>query len=181
MEEIKKKKCRSCGTTFTPYRTTDTVCSSLCAKKYKESKEKKKAEASKEKKQTERKQLLETARLIFNRYIRERDKGKRCICCDKPLGADFQAGHYFSGGGHSNVLFDEENVHGQRYECNVAKSGNNTEYGVRLERYLGEAEFELLRARAYEPKRWEVEELKRIITTYKAKYEELVLTSANGK
>lgn len=177
MDEIKKKKCRSCGTTFTPYRTTDTVCSSLCAKKYKESKEKKKAEASKEKKTTERKQLLETAKIVFNRYIRERDKGRRCICCDKMLGADFQAGHYYSGGGHSNVLFDEDNVHGQSLECNMAKAGNNTEYGVRLEKLLGEDELSLLRSRAYEPKRWEVDELKRIIETYKRKYNELVLTS----
>lgn len=172
--DIKRKKCRSCGELFFPYKTTDSVCSSICALKMKESK----VLAEKERINTSVTQTrissLELAKAVFNAYIRERDKNeKSCICCDAPLGERFEAGHYYSGGGHSNVIFDERNVHAQRFGCNNFKAGNFLNYGVKLEQKIGKIEFELLRQDAYTPKKWETEELKRIIYEYRKKTIEL--------
>jgi hypothetical protein len=173
LKEIKNKKCKICESEFKPFRTTQTVCSNKCANELKEVKESKKTEQKKQKKTTERKTKLELAKITFNAYIKERDKREKCICCGRSLGSNFEAGHYFSGGGHSNVLFNENNVHAQRFECNNDKAGNFINYGVNLELRIGKVEFEILRAEAYDPKRWEIEELDQIIKKYKQKLKEL--------
>lgn len=170
---IKPKKCKVCGVEFYPFRTTDVVCSEKHARELRQKKTLEKIEKGKQRKTSERKAKLDLARITFNAYIRERDKGKPCICCGKPLGKDYQAGHYFSGGGHAAVLFDEDNVHAQRFDCNNDKAGNFVEYGVRLEERITPLGFELLRARAYEVKSWETEELDGVITYYRRKLKEL--------
>lgn len=166
LTEIKRKNCRSCGGEFMPFRTTDSVCSMRCASDLKYKKE-----ASKGKKKKEnRLQLIETAVAVFHAFIRERDKGKPCICCGKKTDGQLQAGHYFSGGGHAAVKFDEMNVHGQRGDCNTThRSGMLNDYVLRLIKRIGEDEFEVLRANAYEEKYWSVEDLRKIITTYRKK------------
>jgi hypothetical protein len=42
-----------------------------------------------------------------------------------------------------------------------------------LELRIGKVEFEILRAEAYDPKKWEIEELDQIIKEYKQKLKEL--------
>ncbi len=70
------------------------------------------------------KSVAQLAQVVFNKYIRLRDKDKPCVSCDKPLGSKYDAGHYFSSGGHKAVTFDENNVHGQCVTCNQHKHGN---------------------------------------------------------
>jgi hypothetical protein len=171
--EIKNKTCPICGNSFKPFRTFQKCCTAECTRKHAESKQKQKEERKTYNKAQERKNKLELARIAFNAFIRERDKNKPCICCGETLGENFQAGHYYSGGGHSSVIFDEDNVHAQKWTCNNEKAGNNTAYGVRLEKKLGKTGFELLRARAYDPKKWEIEELDAIIYLYRQKLKEL--------
>lgn len=173
--EAKDKVCKNleCKKRFKPFKTTDNVCSLQCASELKKVKQKRKDEVKTETKRQAHKTKLELARITFNAYIRERDKNKPCICCGEPLGVNYQAGHYFSGGGHASVLFDETNVHAQRFECNNHKAGNFTEYGVNLEKRIGSLEFDLLRARAYEVKRWSIEELDAIIIYYREKKKEI--------
>lgn len=171
--KIKVKVCEVCGKGFYPFRTTDVVCSSGCAIELKKKKELEESEKGEKRKKSSRKTKLELAKITFNAFIKERDKGKPCVCCGKPLGKDYQAGHYFSGGGHASVLFDENNVHAQRFECNNDKAGNFIEYGVRLEERITPLEFELLRARAYEHKHWTEDELDGVITYYRIKLKEL--------
>lgn len=177
--EIKDKVCRECGAKFKPYTTTQKCCSRKCTfeheKKRKEHKEAQKIEAQGQSK----KQLFQTARIVFNAFIRERDKNKKCICCGKELGSDYQCGHYFSGGGHASVIFNENNAHAQRFDCNMEKAGNNTEYGIRLEKLIGKDEFELLRAEAYETKSYSIDELLRIIRHYKQQTKALQNEKAN--
>lgn len=171
--EIKNKKCKVCGVEFKPFRTFQNCCSEAHTRQLAEEKKKVKEERGQTKKKSDRLLKLELAKITFNAFIRERDRGKPCICCGKPLGENYQAGHAFSGGGHSNVLFDEDNVHAQRFDCNNDRAGNVTEYFVRLEKHLGATGFELLRARAYEAKSWTVEELDAIIKYYREKTKEL--------
>lgn len=170
---IKQKKCKVCGVGFYPFTTLQNCCSEKHARELKESKTEARKKRGEEKKKSERKQKLELARITFNAFIRERDKGKPCICCGQMLGVNYQAGHYFSGAGHAAVLFDEDNVHAQRFDCNNHKAGNFTEYGVRLEKRIGAFSFEILRAKAYEAKSWTIEELDGVIKYYKLKLKNL--------
>jgi hypothetical protein len=172
VSEIKKKKCSQCPNEFTPFLTTDTVCSFVCAKNKKQNKANKivKVKAVEPK----RKELLKNAEFWFNKFIRERDKNEKCFCCDLPLGQDFQAGHVFSGGGHVSVKFEEDNVHGQRFECNNGhRASLLSDMMVGCEKRIGEDAFIVLREKAYEVKKWERSELKVIIEIYKKKYNEL--------
>lgn len=167
--EVKLKKCKNqkCGREFKPFSSFQPCCSMKCTNEHQKAKQEARDAAKKAKGKSERSQVLEVAQMVFNGYIRARDRGKPCICCGRPLGKDYHAGHYFSMGGHSAVRFDEDNVHAQRSECNTADAGNNVEYGVRLEKLIGRERFEVLRANAYETKRWEVDELRRLIERYK--------------
>lgn len=177
LTEIKDKKCKICKSEFKPFKTTQNVCSNKCANELKKVKESQKTDRQKESKARERKTKLELAKITFNKYIRERDKNENCICCGRFLGFNFEAGHYFSGGGHANVLFNEDNVHAQRFDCNNDRAGNFINYGVRLEERIGKESFELLKQEAYDPKTWTVEELDKIIKEYKQKLTQL----QNGK
>jgi hypothetical protein len=111
---------------------------------------------------------LKEAQVVFNKYIRERDKGLNCISCDKPP-LKKNCGHYYSQGGHSNVRFDEDNCHLQCEHCNTYLSGNLLNYQIGIEKRIGAEKLIELQGRAHLEKRWSVNELKEIIKTYKNK------------
>jgi hypothetical protein len=165
------KKCRDCSTVFVPYKSTDKYCY-LCSKTKLALKNLDKIKKDKVKKQKEDlltlQDYLKLAQQVFNRYIRLRDAGLVCISCQKPPKKQ-NCGHYFSQGGHSNVRFDEMNCHLQCEHCNSFLSGNLIEYGNNLIRKIGKDEFELLRNRAYDVKKWSKDELKKLINEYKLK------------
>ena len=169
--EFKQKKCKNCEKIFKQFNSLQNVCSPKCA-----SEQKAKKEASKKPKEEpkDRKVLMLKAQSVFNAYIRERDKKELCICCGRLLGQNYHAGHFFSAGGHSNVRFDEDNVNAQRAECNTThRAGMLGDYSERLEQKIGAAQFEVLRANAYEPKKWEIKDLERIISEYSQKLKDL--------
>lgn len=60
--------------------------------------------------------LIARAQKRFNKFIRERDKGKPCISCGKTNGT-LQAGHYYKVN-IASIRFDEDNVHGECEYCN---------------------------------------------------------------
>lgn len=168
------KKCKECGTTFVPYKTTDRLCY-VCTKTKLALKNLEKIKKDKVKKQKEDlltlQDYLKLAQQVFNKYIRQRDEGLNCISCNKPPRKK-NAGHFYSQGGHSNVRFDEMNVHLQCEHCNSFLSGNLIEYGNNLIERIGKDEFELLRNRAYDVKKWSKDELKKLIDEYKLKIKE---------
>lgn len=116
---------------------------------------------------------LKEAQTIFNKYIRLRDMGLLCISCNT-LPKKKNAGHYFSSGGHSNVRFDEENVHLQCEHCNTYLSGNLLNYQIGIEKRIGADRLIELQGRAHLEKRWTVNELKEIIKKYKTKVRGLI-------
>jgi hypothetical protein len=111
---------------------------------------------------------LKLAQMTFNKWIRHRDKGLNCISCDKPP-KKANAGHYFSQGGHSNVRFNEDNVHLQCEHCNSYLSGNLLNYRIGIEKRIGTARLIVLEVIAHETKKWTIQELNEIIETYKKK------------
>lgn len=122
------------------------------------------------------KDYIKDAQKVFNTFIRVRDEGKFCITCHRILNSKktkFDAGHYYSQGGHSSVRFDEDNCFGQCVECNRYKHGNLIMYGENLKDILGEEKYKALKDRAYDTRRYTIQELQTLIVTYKEKIKKL--------
>jgi hypothetical protein len=92
----------------------------------------------KEKLKTKRDHLKELQTLV-NKYVRLRDTGQPCICCDKPDDGTHQihAGHYRSVGSNSYLRFNTLNIHACCAQCNTHKSGNILEYRIGLRKKYG--------------------------------------------
>jgi hypothetical protein len=141
--------------------------------------EKTKEKAWKEKKQKMQQDLetvqdyIKMAQIIFNKYIRLRDKGQVCISCQKPINGVSHASHYLSAGGHSNVRFNEDNVWVSCYKCNVMLSGNQVEYRKALIKKIGIERVEWLEDNGSIERKFTKEELKNLMQKYKLKCKEL--------
>jgi hypothetical protein len=112
---------------------------------------------------------MKEAQKIFNQYIRLRDKHKPCVSCESKLGSKYDAGHYFSSGGHKAVTFDEDNVHGQCVACNQYKHGNLLNYQIGIEKRIGAERLLQLHEKAHQTRKYSADELQEIIKTYKQK------------
>lgn len=79
------------------------------------------------------------ALVVFNRYIRERDKNLPCISCDAPAGSyKITSGHFYPQGQYRGLGLNEDNAHGQCwFNCNKNRHGNLTEYRPRLINKIG--------------------------------------------
>jgi hypothetical protein len=113
-------------------------------------------------------ELRKKTQVIFNRWIRKRDAGQPCISCQNQCKKE-NAGHYFSSYTHSNVTFNEDNVHTQCEACNTSLSGNLIEYRKHLINKIGLERFSNLEKIAYLERRYTKEELKEIQAVYKEK------------
>ncbi len=85
---------------------------------------------------TNRSKLRRKLVLVFNRWIRERDRNKGCISCGGPVE---QAGHYYSVGHcpQPGMRFNEQNVNGQCIRCNHFLEGNKQGYAQGLIKRYG--------------------------------------------
>lgn len=122
-------------------------------------------------------QLIKEAQVAFNAFIRERDRGMRCICCRRSLGAGdvgggFDCGHYRSVGSAPQLRFDERNAHGQTKFCNRYGAGRAVDYRIGLAARYGLAVVEALEADNRVHK-WTREELIAIKAKYVQKLKEL--------
>lgn len=108
----------------------------------------------------------------FNRYIRERDVGKRCISCPKYLvPGDYDAGHHWNKGEYPSVRFDEDNVFGQCRKCNRYFGGRGRESQPEIIRRIGQERYDAVKDRAMRScRKLVVGEVKELIETYKMKY-----------
>lgn len=169
-------RCKHCKNKFTPIRFNMKYCTEIeCLKAFSEEIKQKTWKETKTRMKTDLKtnqDWLKEAQTIFNKFIRLRDNGLWCISCGLPPKKK-NAGHYFSSGGHSNVRFDEDNVHLQCEACNTYLSGNLLNYQIGIEKRIGAAKLIELQGKAHLEKRWSVEELKEIIRIYKNKVNQL--------
>jgi hypothetical protein len=116
--------------------------------------------------------IVKAAQMVFNKYIRERDKDELCISC-KQIPKKVNAGHFWNANNHWNVRFDEDNVHVQCERCNSFLSGNLLEYRTNLLTKIGAERFNQLEARARVTRKFTKDELKELIKKYKKKFAEL--------
>jgi hypothetical protein len=170
-------KCKNCKEKFEPIRFNQKYClESECVRVWVESEKAKQWKKTKLK----MKQDLETihdfinmTQVVFNRFIRTRDKDENCISCGKQINGVRHASHYLSAGGHSNVRFHEDNVWVSCYKCNVMLSGNQIEYRKRLIDKIGIERVEWLEEHGLKERRFTKEELREIMLTYKKKIKEI--------
>ncbi len=174
----RKKKCKVCGTWFSPFNTIQATClRPSCILEWNQRLEAKKLKrrhrADKERIKP-RGKLMSEAQQAFNAYVRLRDATWGCVSCDRPStwSGQWHASHYRSVGGHPEVRFDEANCHRSCSPCNNFLSGNLTEYRIKLIGRIGLVEVERLEG-PHEPKHYSSDDLRAIKVNYRHKRREL--------
>jgi hypothetical protein len=172
-------KC-TCGNDFEPMNAyNSTIKQKQCLQCLIKNGNEKRKKDSKKDWQKEKKELktklkthsewLKELQTTFNTYIRERDKGKPCISCDRPLTSKYDASHYFSVGAYPNLRFNADNVHAGCVYCNQHLHGNISEYAIRLPYRIGQERYDNLLLARNEPLKLSTEEIKEKIAYYKEK------------
>lgn len=178
MKQPKQKKCKNCKQLFTPIRSTlEKYCKeSECVRVWvaeEKDKQWKKMKAEKKAQLLTVQDWIKITQATFNKYIRLRDKDKGCISCGVPLVGKYDAGHFYSAGGHYAVRFNPDNVHGQCVACNQHKHGNLLAYRKGLIERIGQTAYAWLEDYATDTRKFTVAELMEINELYKAKIKNL--------
>jgi hypothetical protein len=141
----KLKKCKNCKLTFEPQRSLQYLCAPKCAAEYAFKKAREKEQLEWRTKHKAMKEKLKTlsdyeklARIVFQKWVRQRDQGLPCISCNNVNPVQWHAGHYFQAELYSGMIFNEDNVHAQCSRCNDLYSGNLIEYRIGLINRYGE-------------------------------------------
>jgi hypothetical protein len=169
-------RCKNCKEKFEPIRFNHKYClKDECVRAFVAEAKEKQWKQTKTRMKADLKtvqDIVKAAQMVFNKYIRERDKDELCISC-KQIPKKVNAGHFFNANNHWNVRFDEDNVHLQCERCNSFLSGNLLEYRTNLLTKIGAERFNQLEARARVTRKFTKDELKELIKKYKKKYNEL--------
>ncbi len=119
--------------------------------------------------------LKQEVQIVFNAYIRKRDKHQPCISCNEPK--PLQAGHYYPVSTHDGLRFNELNCHGECSYCNCFNEGHLIGYGKNLPDRIGIDKANVLEIKAIMYKqngyRFTRVELISIKKKYQAKIKEL--------
>ena len=176
--EAKEKICANndCDRTFMQFKSTVKVCSVDCAisfAKQKSLQDSVKVARRQKKEWYDNNQTVQVlankVQVSFNTFIRQRDAGKDCISCFKPLKGKFDAGHYHNANNHWSVRFNELNVHGQCVKCNRDEHANLINYRIGLLERIGKDALANLDSIANETRKFTRNELREIEKKYKAK------------
>ena len=169
-------RCKNCKEKFEPIRFNHKYClKDECVRAFVAEAKEKQWKQTKTRMKTDLEtvqDLVKAAQLVFNKYIRERDKAQLCISCGSQP-KKVNAGHFWNANNHWNVRFDEDNVHVQCERCNSFLSGNLLEYRTNLLTKIGAERFNQLEARARITRKFTKDELKELIKKYKEKYNQL--------
>jgi hypothetical protein len=164
------KKCKNCKKPFEPARPLQNVCGLECAIELSNKKGKSdwklRKKTIKESLKT-KKDYLNELQVIFNSWVRTRDKHKSCISCGCILSGKYDAGHYFSVGLYPELRFNEDNNHGQCVACNQHKHGNLLEYRFKLIERIGEKRFAELEALKSKSVHYSIADIKELTIYYK--------------
>jgi len=175
------RTCKQCKIKFEPqYNKIQNVCSLSCAIELTNKRNNIAKNKTWDKEKKKRKDALKTnsdyireLQVIFNKFIRLRDKDKGCISCNKPLNTKFDAGHFYSTGSYPELRFNEDNVFGQCVHCNQHKHGNLIEYSLNLPKRTTKERFNKLSELSNTPRKYTIEELKGLKVFYKEKIKQL--------
>ena len=149
MKKPRPKTCKVCKEKYQPDRPLTEACGVKCAIELAKIKREKKEEAAhrqrkREFKQNDVKIRKAAAKKACHDYIKIRDAGKNCICCNEPLGETFHAGHFLPSNMNPLIRYDSDNIHGQRIDCNYFKGGDSGDYEKNLRAKIGDERVDLL-------------------------------------
>ena len=120
--------------------------------------------------------LKAKCQLVFNEYIRLRDKDMPCISCSQPKPYK-QAGHFYPVQGFDGLRFNEDNCHGECPGCNGFDDMHLLKYKDNLIERIGYMKFKILTYKAEDYKkngyRWSRSEILELTEHYKQKIKEL--------
>lgn len=184
---MKQKICKVCKERFDPIRFAQVVCAppKNCVFEYANEKtlaKQKKAEKSVKKTHAKQKRNFyendlktrkEAAKAACHSYIRARDKDQPCICCGRPLGSKYDAGHFLESGNNPKIRYHEDNIHAQSVYCNQYQGGNSDDYPGRLLAKIGQERFDYLKANKGGTIKRTCQDYKDIEKHYKQKLKEL--------
>ena len=165
--------CKECGKPFKQYKSTVKVCSLECSIEYAKKKVWKQEKAKRIDKLRTRTEWLNLAQVVFNTWIRLRDKDLPCVSCGTTSNVQYHSGHFMSVGSYPNLRFHEDNAHKQCVTCNTFNHGNLYEYSLRLPDRIGNNRFYALNEIKNEPLKLTELEIKELIDKYKKKIKEL--------
>ena len=170
-------KCAFCNKQFVQFNSLNKVCSIMCAielGKLKPVKVNEKRVNSQLKKEAKEKletysQKVNKVKVIFQKWIRERDKNEPCISCGTTTASSWHASHFKKAELYSGVIFNELNVWKSCSKCNIYLNGNELNYRESLVKKFGSKIVEQLedladKTRAY---KYSDDELQQIKTKYK--------------
>jgi hypothetical protein len=172
-------KCKNCKEKFEPIRFNQKYClEAECVRVWVESEKAKVWKKTKAKMKNDLEtiqELIKATQIIFNKYIRLRDKGQVCISCQKKLKeGNVDAGHMWSAGGHSNLRFNEFNVNAQcSRPCNKDKAGDINNYRLGFVERYGIEKLNEIDSLAKIERKFTKEELKELMQKYKLKIKQL--------
>ena len=172
------KKCKVCKNSFKPtYSSVQMVCSVECGYKYAQKNTKKVIKENKSKLNKRKNDLktlgqhLNELQVLFNTWIRLRDKGLLCISCQKPCKKE-NAGHFRSVGNCPSLRFESLNVHLQCEYCNTYQHGNLLKYRKNLISKIGLDKVEWLELE-HEPKKYLISDIEDLKKLYRMKIKDL--------
>jgi hypothetical protein len=173
------RTCKNCKCKFDPqYNKVQQVCSFESSIELAKNKTNKKQIKDWNKEKAKRKEALKTLsdylkelQVIFNQWVRLRDKGRNCISCKKKCKKE-NAGHYRSVGGNPELRFEPLNCHLQCEYCNTYLHGNLIDYRINLIHNIGLESVEWLEGR-HEPKHYTIDQIKGLKVFYRLKIKNL--------
>jgi hypothetical protein len=179
----KPKACAHCRREFMPARPMQNICGPVCAGRWvraqaaeKKAREKAATRAQREAMKT-RGKLQAEAQDAFNAYIRYRDAGLPCVDCGKPFepnkpGGSMDAGHYLARSVAPHLRFTEDNVAGQRKNCNRPGGTTRSAFRAGLVARIGEERVRALE-QDHSVRKWTQDDFRQIRDTYRRKLKEL--------
>jgi hypothetical protein len=142
--KVKQRTCKNkgCNNKYPQYNSIQTWCSPKCGAEIAQAKVKAnyKAETIVLRNKyyaNDIKTREKAAHDYCHLWIKIRDKGLLCICCNLPIGEQGNAGHFHESGNNSRIRYDEDNIHYQRIYCNMYKGGDSDDYRGNLIKKIG--------------------------------------------
>jgi hypothetical protein len=169
---LNKRKCKHCKEVFQKTQPLQFVCSPKCAIDY--SKKEKVNKINKETREMKKallthKDYIKMLQVVFNTFIRTRDKDEACISCGTRNDVQYAAGHFYPTT-YQYLRFNEDNVHKQcNKKCNMMQSGNLVEYRPQLEEKIGFDRLQTLHNNRHKRLELSIPEIKDLIKIYKEK------------
>ena len=186
LQSMKDKTCRYCKAKFTPKLKTAIVCGETCALGLIEKRQQRDnlKLVSQDRREIKtrlralktRSQWMKDVQVVFNNYIRLRDKALPCISCGRFHNGQYHAGHFRSVGSTPSLRFEISNVHKQCAPCNNHLSGNIVLYRIALIKKIGIKKVDWLEG-SHDPKHYSIDDLIELKQFYKAKINEIIKTN----